>query len=675
MMLNPSLEGCFFASTLTKNRLNIRAMTIYPDFSEYGYQVKRELGRNPQAGRISYFATAIEEDQPVAIKEFRFALAEGSHAGFKAYQREIQLLQQLEHPRILSYLDSFETPQGFCLVQEYKHAPSLAERRSFAAEDIKKIAVSVLEILVYLQQRIPPIIHRDIKPENILVDQQFNAYLIDFGIARFGSGTISSGTVIAGTPGFMPPEAQFNHPLTLSSDLYSLGMTIISLVTGISSEDIGKIIDQNGQVHFKELVFQLNPRFLRWLEKMVAPNVKHRFQNAAVALKALQNISIEKKPALLAKLFLGWNAVKVLPIFPLLMLGMIGGVTGNLLTSQPQNMALKKLLATQECENCDLRNVNLAGANLEKANLEGVNLQGSNLSGANLKGANLKGATLTGANLQGAILVNTQLQNAQLSQALLESAFLAGANLEGAALVGASLMGASLADVKQDAVTNLMSANLENAMLTNANLGSVRLIDAYLKGASLENANLKNANLKGANLKDANLKNSTLSGANLEGVNLIGVNLERAQLLGANLEEAQLSDAKMSGAVLVSAMLSGAELSGANLEGAVMYGVSLDDVNLDGVNLKGVLFKMPGDDTPVKSGVRSVGYQEADEAGLRGRLDFAGCMDGESVNCKLLSDSFLLNKNSGLLVGSNLPNVFTQDENLDSMGDGVPKLK
>ncbi len=669
-MLNPSIEGCFFASTVKKNHLNIRAMTIYPDFSEYGYQVKRELGRNPQAGRISYFATAIEEDQPVAIKEFRFALAEGSHAGFKAYQREIQLLQQLEHPRILSYLDSFETPQGFCLVQEYKHAPSLAERRSFAPEDIKKIAVSVLEILVYLQQRIPPIIHRDIKPENILVDQQFNAYLIDFGIARFGSGTISSGTVIAGTPGFMPPEAQFNHPLTLSSDLYSLGMTIISLVTGISSEDIGKIIDQNGQVHFKELVFQINPRFLRWLEKMVAPNVKHRFQNAGVALKALQNISIEKKPTLLAKLFLGWNAVKVLPIFPLLMLGMIGGVTSNLLASQPQNMALKKLLATQECQNCDLRNVNLAGANLEKANLEGVNLQGSNLSGANLKGANLKEATLTGANLQGAILVNTQLQNAQLSKALLESAFLAGA-----AVVGASLMGASLADVNQGAVANLMSANLENAMLTDANLGSVRLTDAYLKGACLENANLKNANLKGANLKDANLKNSTLSGANLQGVNLIGVNLERAQLLDANLQQAKLSDAKMSGAVLVSALLSGAELSGANLEGAVMYGVSLQDVNLDGVNLKGVLFKMPGDDKPVKDGVRSVGYQEVDEAGLRGRLDLVECMDGESVNCKLFSDSSLLNKNSRLLVNSNLLNVSRQDENLERMGDAATKLK
>jgi serine/threonine protein kinase len=57
-------------------------------------------------------------------------------------------------------------------VQEYKKAPSLAQRRSFTPEDIKQIAVSLLEILVDLQKRTPPVIHRDIKPENILVDQQ-----------------------------------------------------------------------------------------------------------------------------------------------------------------------------------------------------------------------------------------------------------------------------------------------------------------------------------------------------------------------------------------------------------------------------------------------------------------------------------------------------------------------
>ena len=73
-------------------------------------------------------------------------------------------------------------------MQEYKNAPSLAERHSFIPEQVKQIAESVLEILVYLQNRVPSVIHRNIKPENILVDEQFNAYLIDFGFARIRVG-------------------------------------------------------------------------------------------------------------------------------------------------------------------------------------------------------------------------------------------------------------------------------------------------------------------------------------------------------------------------------------------------------------------------------------------------------------------------------------------------------
>ncbi|WP_017717965.1 hypothetical protein [Kamptonema formosum] len=61
-------------------------MSIYPDFSEEGYQVKLELARNPERGRITYLATAFNRDQLVVIKEFRFAIADSSVLGVKAYQ-------------------------------------------------------------------------------------------------------------------------------------------------------------------------------------------------------------------------------------------------------------------------------------------------------------------------------------------------------------------------------------------------------------------------------------------------------------------------------------------------------------------------------------------------------------------------------------------------------------
>jgi serine/threonine protein kinase len=178
------------------------------DLAMHGYQIVRELGRNWEGGRITYLAHTLDHRQ-VVIKEFRFAAMQSEWSGYKAHEREIEVLQQLEHPRIPRYLDSFEVPSGFCLVQQYQDAPSLADRSSFTPEAIKQIALSVLEILVYLQARVPPIIHRDIKPENILVDKQMNAFLIDFGFARIRGGELALSSVAAGTPGFIPPEEQF----------------------------------------------------------------------------------------------------------------------------------------------------------------------------------------------------------------------------------------------------------------------------------------------------------------------------------------------------------------------------------------------------------------------------------------------------------------------------------
>ena len=173
-------------------------MSIYPDFQAQGYEVIRELGRNREGGRITWLATNLNTRQPEVIKQFCFAQASSSWSGSEAHAREIQVLKGLNHPGIPSYLHSFETSDGFCLVQEYIHASTLAEPRSFSPEEIKQIAVKILEILVYLQNRIPSVIHRDIKPENILVDEQINVYLIDFGFARIGSHDVAGSSVFKG---------------------------------------------------------------------------------------------------------------------------------------------------------------------------------------------------------------------------------------------------------------------------------------------------------------------------------------------------------------------------------------------------------------------------------------------------------------------------------------------
>jgi serine/threonine protein kinase len=271
-------------------------MSSYPDFQAQGYEVTRELGRNREGGRITWLATNLNTGQQEVIKQFCFAQAGSSWSGSEAHAREIQVLKGLDHSGIPSYLHSFETSDGFCLVQEYIHASTLAEPRSFSPEEIKQIAVKVLEILVYLQNRIPSVIHRDIKPENILVDEQINVYLIDFGFARIGSHDVAGSSVFKGTPGFIPPEQMFKP--TNATDLYALGATLICLLTGIKSTKIDQLQDEDDPyvINFRHLLPRLSLRFIGWLEKMVQPKQKDRFTNAEAALESLKPLDVIRVP-------------------------------------------------------------------------------------------------------------------------------------------------------------------------------------------------------------------------------------------------------------------------------------------------------------------------------------------------------------------------------------------
>lgn len=536
-------------------------MSKYPNFVSLGYEVVQELGINREAGRITYLANVLNSEQQVVIKEFRFANSGADWSSFKIYQREIEVLQQLHHPRIPRYLHSFETPSGFCLVQEYKKAPSLAERYSFSLEEIQQIAISVLEILVYLQQRTPPVIHRDIKPENILVDEQLNAYLVDFGLARIRGGELALSSVAGGTIGFMPPEEQFGRALTTASDLYSLGATLICLVTGTRSVEVGKLIDDNYRFNIQRLVPKLAPNFRQWLMRMVEPNVKFRYSDAMVALTALPKIM--QPPGYVIQ----WRKLPgkiqsflTAPVMGLATLGTISFLYASLghfhkeralqidnqqSISSSEN-AVRRLFFTKKCPRCDLRGADLRGANLGGADLREAQLEGADLGGANLWGTNLESASMEGTNL-----IDANLGDANL----------AGANLAGA---------------------NLGNANLEGATLRGVNLRNAKLWDAKLWDAKLWDANLENANLSGANLRDANLESASLVGANLR-----NAKLQDAKLWDANLERANLGDADLQGAKLEGAYLKGADLTGAYLQDANLRGADLQDADLRGAYLRG----------------------------------------------------------------------------------------
>jgi len=293
-----------------------------PNVEAHGYSIQRELGQNRLGGRYTYLARQYSPEsltrdseqkasepeissqnrselgEPVVIKQFRFAQNLADWAGLQAHEAEVDILQQLNHPGIPHYLDAFETPDGFCMVQEYKDAPSLSQPRSWTPSDIKRVAIALLDILVYLQSRPDPVIHRDIKPENILVDQNLNVFLVDFGFARLGGEDLAASSMVKGTMGFMPPEQLFNRELTKASDLYSLGATLICLVTGTKSANIGNLILPDYRIRFRELVPPLHRGWLNWLEKLVEPRPENRYRSAEAALLDLRSLDIHRVPKL-----------------------------------------------------------------------------------------------------------------------------------------------------------------------------------------------------------------------------------------------------------------------------------------------------------------------------------------------------------------------------------------
>ena len=85
-------------------------ISTYPDFTDRQYQVHRELGHNREGGRISYLANRLDRsDELVVIKQFRFLQTNANWQEFKAYDREIQFLQELNHPRIPRYIDRYRS--------------------------------------------------------------------------------------------------------------------------------------------------------------------------------------------------------------------------------------------------------------------------------------------------------------------------------------------------------------------------------------------------------------------------------------------------------------------------------------------------------------------------------------------------------------------------------------
>ncbi len=209
------------------------------------YQIQRQLGNNGirQTWLARDLNAANEEETAVVVKLLAFG-GTVQWDDLKLFEREAQILKQLNHPRIPRYIDSFcidDRTLWFGLVQEYIPGESLKEKlaagQRFSEKRTRKIAVEILKILIYLHELNPGVLHRDIKPSNLIWGEDNQIYLIDFGAVQDKAAKEGVTFTVVGTYGYAPME-QFGGRAVPASDLYAMGASLIHLLTGISPSDL-----------------------------------------------------------------------------------------------------------------------------------------------------------------------------------------------------------------------------------------------------------------------------------------------------------------------------------------------------------------------------------------------------------------------------------------------------
>ncbi len=217
------------------------------------------------------------------------------------FQQEATLLYQLQHPQIPRFWATFEEDGRLFLVQDYiagkTYAHLVDDRREynsyFNEAEVWRFLLQVLPVLGYIHSK--GVIHRDISPENIILrDSDLLPVLIDFGVVkefadRLQSHPISKSNVSVGKAGYAPVEQLKRGEAYPNSDLYSLAVTAIVLLTG---KDPSALF-VNGAMNWDWRNWtQISDGMADVLHRMLSPNPSDRYQSGVEVFQALQSLSI-----------------------------------------------------------------------------------------------------------------------------------------------------------------------------------------------------------------------------------------------------------------------------------------------------------------------------------------------------------------------------------------------
>ncbi|MFB2970978.1 SUMF1/EgtB/PvdO family nonheme iron enzyme [Aerosakkonema sp. BLCC-F183] len=261
------------------------------------YRAIRYLGE----GGFGRTFEAVDEhrfDTRCVIKQFLPQL-QGSAALQKAtelFKQEGMRLRDLgKHPQIPDLLAFFEQDNRFYLVQEFIDGQDLLKELQqlgkFSEQQVRKLLTELLPVLEFIHNQ--NVIHRDIKPDNIIRSSNNSLVLIDFGVSKQLTATVLTkmGT-ITGTPGYAAPEQMHGH-VSPASDLYSLAVTCIRLLTGCLLEErnghwVDKLFDpMQMEWIWRRQNVSVSNELAKILDKMLSFPVGERYQSAAEVLKAL----------------------------------------------------------------------------------------------------------------------------------------------------------------------------------------------------------------------------------------------------------------------------------------------------------------------------------------------------------------------------------------------------
>lgn len=252
-------------------------------------------------GRV-YKGRLESTNQIVAIKQ----LDRNGLQGNREFLVEVLMLSLLHHSNLVNLIGYCADGDQRLLVYEYMTLGSLEDhlhdlppdKRQLDWSTRMKIAAGAAKGLEYLHDKAsPPVIYRDLKCSNILLDEEYNPKLSDFGLAKLGpvGDKTHVSTRVMGTYGYCAPEYAMTGQLTLKSDVYSFGVVLLEIITGRKAIDNSKVGGEHNLVAWARPLFKDRRKFSQMADPMLQGQYPARGLYQALAVAAM---CVQEQPTL-----------------------------------------------------------------------------------------------------------------------------------------------------------------------------------------------------------------------------------------------------------------------------------------------------------------------------------------------------------------------------------------